>query len=147
MNQTIMRRVARYLSHVRSKRFVHKLGEFERAYNQTYHTTIKMKPLEVSEENAPQVWKNIYERKLKKQSYFQTTKRLNVGDLVLLPKKKGHFDKGYSQSFGEEVFKIKQVKETAPVTYAIEKLNGQEIVGSFYNQELVKVPETFRERE
>lgn len=141
-NRTIMTRIARYLTHVRSKRFVHKLGDFERQYNNTFHRTIGMSPLQVTTENAPQVWENIYKKKIDALKSIKTPS-LSEGDYVLLPKKKGIFDKGYSQTFGEEIFKIKKVIKSRPVTYSIVTKEGTEIKGSFYKQELVKVPEEF----
>ena len=38
----------------------------------------------------------------------------------------------------EEVFVIKKVKNTVPWTYVINDLNGEEIVGTFYEKELQK---------
>ena len=39
-------------------------------------------------------------------------------------------------NWSEEVFVIKKVKSTAPWTYVINDLNGEEIVGMFYEKEL-----------
>ena len=36
----------------------------------------------------------------------------------------------------EEVFVIKKIKNTVPWKYAISDLNGEEIVGTFYEKEL-----------
>lgn len=143
-NRTIMSRVARYLTHVNSKRFIHKLGDFERQYNNTFHRTIAMTPSQVKLENVPKVWENIYSKKLTKLRAIKT-KPLSAGDYVLLPRKKQVFNKGYAQTFGDEVFKIKEVKKTLPTTYKVETLDGNEVEGSFYKQELSKVPNNFRE--
>ena len=40
--------------------------------------------------------------------------------------------------WSEEVFIIKKVKNTVPWTYAINDLNGEEIIGTFYEKELQK---------
>ena len=48
------------------------------------------------------------------------------------------FDKGYTPNWSEEVFLIKKVKNTVPWTYNINGLNGEEIVGTFYEKELQK---------
>ena len=48
------------------------------------------------------------------------------------------FDKGYTQRWTEEVFKISKIQLTIPVTYKIADYNGEEIKGSFYEQELQK---------
>ena len=40
--------------------------------------------------------------------------------------------------WSEEVFVLNKIKNTVPWTYAISVLNGEEIIGSFYEQELQK---------
>ena len=46
--------------------------------------------------------------------------------------------KGYTSNGSEEVFVIKNVKNTVPWTYAISDLKGEEIIGTFYEKELQK---------
>ena len=46
--------------------------------------------------------------------------------------------KGYVPNWLEEVFLIKIDKNIVPWTYVISNLNGQEIVGTFYEKELQK---------
>ena len=48
-------------------------------------------------------------------------------------------------NWSEEVFFIKKVKNTVPWTYVINDLNGEEIIGTFYEKELQKTnQEEFR---
>ena len=55
------------------------------------------------------------------------------------------FDKGYTQRWTEEIFKISKVQLTISVTYKITDYNGEEIQDSFYEQELQKTSRsTFR---
>ena len=55
------------------------------------------------------------------------------------------FDKGYTQRWTEEVFKISRIQLIIPVTYKITDYNGEKIQGSFYEQELQKTSQkTFR---
>ena len=55
---------------------------------------------------------------------------------------KNVFAKGYTSvsevKWSEEIFIIKKIKNTVPCTYIISDLNGEEIVGSFYEKELQK---------
>ena len=55
-----------------------------------------------------------------------------------MTKKTKLFDKGYTQRQTEEIFEISKIQLTIPVTYKITDYNGQEIQGSFYEQELQK---------
>ena len=41
-------------------------------------------------------------------------------------------------NWSEEVFAIKKVKDAVPWTYVINDLNGEEIIGTFYEKEFQK---------
>ena len=56
-----------------------------------------------------------------------------VSDNVRISKYKNIFAKGYFANWCEEFF-----KNTVPWTYFINNLNGEEIVGTFYEKELQK---------
>ena len=62
--------------------------------------------------------------------------KFKIGDIVRISKYKNIFAKGYVPNWSEEVFVIKKVKNTVPWTYFISDLNGEEIVGTFYEKEL-----------
>ena len=49
------------------------------------------------------------------------------------------FSKGYTPNWSEEVFVIKEIKNTVPWTYVINDLQSEEIVGTFYEKELQKI--------
>ena len=44
----------------------------------------------------------------------------------------------YTPNWSEEVFVIKKIKNTVPWTYIINDLNGEEIIGIFYEKEYCK---------
>lgn len=92
----------------------------------------------MNEENVPDVWKNIYSNKIKKLSKTSSN-TFKKGDLVLIPRKKSLFEKGYAQNYGETIYKIHSVKNTKPTTYELASLENQLILGSWYKQELVLV--------
>ena len=62
-----------------------------------------------------------------------------VGDHVRIFKYKNIFAKEYTPNWSEETFVIKKVKSTVPWTYVINDLNGDEIIGTFYEKELQKI--------
>ena len=64
---------------------------------------------------------------------------LKVGDRVRISKYKNIFAKRYVPNWSEEVFVIKKVTNTVPWTYVINDLNGEEIIGTFYEKELQKM--------
>ena len=64
--------------------------------------------------------------------------KFKVGDHVTISKYKDIFAKGYTPNWSEEVFMIKEVKNTVPWTYVINNLNGEKIIATFY-EKIVKV--------
>ena len=64
--------------------------------------------------------------------------KFKVGDYVRISKYKNIFAKGSTSNRSGEVFVIKEIKNTVPWTYVINDLNGEEIIGIFYEKELRK---------
>ena len=113
-------------------------------YNNTIPSLIKMTPKEAScKENENKVWRNLYPEFGGKT----LTPNFQIGDNVRITKKKKTFDKGYTQRWTEEVFKISKIQLTIPVTYKIIDYIGEEIQDSFYEQELQKTKQDIFRRE
>ena len=94
-----------------------------------------MTPFEASREvNENKVWRNLYPE----FGGVTLIPKCSIGDNVRITKKKKIFDKGYTQRWTEEVFKISKIQLTIPVTFEITDYNREEIQGSFYEQELQK---------
>ena len=55
-------------------------------------------------------------------------------DYVKIPKYKNIFAINYVANWPEEFFMIKKVKNTVMWAYVISDLNGEEIVGSYYQK-------------
>ena len=64
--------------------------------------------------------------------------KFKVGDHVIILKYKNAFAKGYTSNWYEEVFVIEKVKNTVPWTYVINDLNGDEIIGTFYEKKKIQ---------
>ena len=64
--------------------------------------------------------------------------KFKVGNHVRISKYKNIFDKGYNPNWSEEVFVVSKIKKTIPWTYVTSELNGEEITGRFYEEELQK---------
>ena len=58
--------------------------------------------------------------------------KFSFGDNVRITKKKNLFDKGYTQRWTEDVFKISKIQLTIPVTYKITDYNGEKTQGLFF---------------
>ena len=109
--------------------YIDKLDDIVNEYNNTYHTTIKMKPTDVKDNTYINADREINNKDPKSK----------VGDHVRISKYKNIFAKGYTPNWSEEV------KNTVTWTYVIDDLNGEEITGTFYEKELQKASqEEFR---
>ena len=97
-------------------------------YNNTVHNSIKIKPKDVTDDSFVEY----VEESTKKDPKFK------IGDNVRISKYKNIFAKGYTPIWSEEIFAVKEVQNTLPWTYLINYLNGEEILGSFYEKELQK---------
>ena len=64
--------------------------------------------------------------------------KFKVGDRVRISKFKNIFAKGCTPDWSTEIFIINKVNDTVPYTYNLKDLNGEEIIGSFYDRELQK---------
>ena len=107
--------------------------------NNRYHSTIKMKPIDVNENNEMYIKENIY-------TYNKTTKipKFKVNDLVRISlKRREFFDKTSSNiKWSEELFKIHSINRSNVITYKIKDLNDDIIDGIFYQQESQKTRNT-----
>ena len=108
--------------------YIDKLDDIVNEYNHTYHRTIKMKTVDVKDNTYIDFKKDVNDKDPK----------FKVGDNVRISKYKNIFAKRYTPNCSEEVFVIKKVKNTVPWTYVINDLNGEEIIGTFYEKELQK---------
>ena len=61
-----------------------------------------------------------------------------ISNHVRISKYKQFFAKGYAPNWLDEVFIISKIKNTVRWTYVINGLDGEEIVGIFYEKELEK---------
>ena len=125
---TLKNKIYKYMTSVSKNVYIDKLDDIVRKYNNTYHTSIKMKPIDVKD--------NTY-IDFKKESNDKNPK-FKVGDHVRISKYKNIFAKGYMPNWSEEISVISKIKNTVPWTYVVNDLNGEEIIGTFYENELQK---------
>ena len=113
--------------------FYNILDELVNNYNNKYHSTIKMSPIEGS--------KKINEKKIKNIYNFDKTKKLGkfkIGDRVRISLEKNIFEKGYETNWTQEIFVIYDIKYSNVPYYYLKDLNNEKLQGTFYEQELQK---------
>ena len=133
--RTLKSKTYKHMTSVSKNGYIDQLDDIVNEYNNAYHTTIKMKPIDVKDNTYINTDKETNDKDLK----------FKVGDRVRISKYKNIFAKGYTPNWSEEVFVIKKVKNTVPWTYVINDLNGEVIMGTYYEKELQKTnQEEFR---
>ena len=83
------------------------LDDVVNKYNNTKHSTIKMKPIDVRDNNNKRVYIDEHN---KKRSSFK------VGDRVRISKLKNIFAKGYAPNWSKEIFIVDKINDTVPYT-------------------------------
>ena len=106
--------------------YIDKLDDIINEYNNTYHRTIKTKPIAVKGNTNIDSSKEVND----KDSKFK------VDDHVRISKYKNIFAKGCTRNWSEDIFVIEKVKNTVPWTYVINDLHGEEVIGTFCEKEL-----------
>ena len=124
--RTLKTKIYKYMTSMSKNMYNNKLDDIVKKYNDTYHTSIKMKPVDVKDNTYIDFKKEVNDKNPK----------FKVGDHVRISKYKNIFTKGYMPNWSEEIFTIKKIKNTIPWTYVINDPNGGEIIGTFFENEL-----------
>ena len=132
---TLRNKIYKYITSVSKNVYIDKLDDTVNEYNNTYYRIIKMNPIDVKDNTYINIDKEVNDKNPK----------FKIGDHVRISKCKTIFAKGYTPNWSEHFFVIKNVKNTIPWTYAINDLNDEKIIGTFYQKELQKTnQEEFR---
>ena len=126
--KTLKNKIYEYMTSISKNVYIDKLDDIINKYNDTYHRTIKMKPIDVQDNTYINIDKEVNIKDPK----------FEIGDHLRISKYKNIFAKGYTPNWPEEIFVVKEIKNTVPWTYVINDLNGEEIIGTFYEKELQK---------
>ena len=108
--------------------YIDKLDDIVNKYNNTYHSTIKMKHVDVKSSRYIDSGKEINDKDPK----------FKIGDIVRISKYKHIFAKGHVPNRSEKFFVIKKVKNTVSWTYVISDLKHEKFFGTFYEKEFKK---------
>ena len=96
-------------------------------YNNTKHSTIKMKLIDVKNNKRMYI-----------DEHNGKDSKFKVGDRVRISRYKNIFAKVYAPDWSSEIFIVDKINDTVPCTYNLKDLNDEEIIGSFYDRELQK---------
>ena len=139
VQRTLQDIIFKYITSKMKYQFYDKLQDFVKTYNNRKHRSTKLSPNEGDKkENSLHIQKMQEDYRAK----IKPTKKVKfkVGDRVRIALSKGKFSRGYERKSKEEVFKIAEVSKKLPqVLYTITSLNGDAVIGKFYERQLTKV--------
>lgn len=140
-NRTLKNRMWKEFSFRGSYKWVDIVQSLVTDYNNTKHRTIKMKPNDVKVSDERLLLTTVYNNAFP----IRAKAKFKSGDLVRISKYKHIFSKGYTPNWTTEVFKIRTVQPTNPITYLLVDLEGHDIKGTVYAEELqlVKYPDLY----
>ena len=110
--RTLKNKIYKYMTSISKNVDIDKLDDIVNEYNNTYHRTIKMKPIDVKDNTYINIDKEVNDEDPKYKCEYH----------VRISKYKNIFAKGYTPNW------------SAPRNYVINKLNGEEIIGTFYEK-------------
>lgn len=111
-------------------------------YNHTRSSVTGIAPININRDNEKEILSKIYQS-------IKTTDakppKYRVGDFVRISKYRKQFSKGYIPNWSNEIFKIRKVNLNSPNTYLLQDMKNNDILGTFYTQELQKTryPDVF----
>ena len=129
-----MGRVARIWYRRNNHRWVDIIDGICQSYNATFHTSIHEKPKDVTDENSASVFYHLYKDIIGKSP---GKPKYTIGQKVHVSGKKTLFGKKYMQQYSPDVYIIKDVIMTNPITYKLISDDGEEAISSYYPEELV----------
>ena len=119
--RTLKNKIYKYMISVSKDFYIDKLDDLVNKYNNTYHSTIKRKAINLKSSTYADSSKGISDKDPK----------FKIGNNVTISKYENASAKGYIPDWSEKDFVIKKVKNTVPWTYVSNDLNGEEIIGCF----------------
>ena len=99
--RTLKNKIYKHMTTISKNVYFDVLDDIVDEYNNTYHRTIKMKPLDVKSDSFA---------KYNKESNAKDPK-FKIGDHVRISRNKNNFAKGYSSNWSEEIFAVKKIKK------------------------------------
>ena len=126
--RTLKSKLYKHMAAIGKNVYYDVLDDVVNKYNNIKPSTIKMKPIDVKDNN-----KRVYI-----DEHNEKHSRFKVGDRVRISKFKNIFAKVYTLNWSSEIFIVDKINDTLPYTYNLKDLNDEEILGSFYDRELQK---------
>ena len=134
-NRTMKGRMYKYFTAKNTYRYIDVMQDLVDGYNNTYHRSIKMKPINVRVIDQTKIRRHLYGAKEKAKRRPKKYKYM-VGDLVRISKERLVFGKGYLPNWTEEIFLVYDRNFAKEPQYYVRDYAGEDVKGGFYEYEL-----------
>ena len=114
--RTLKNKLYKHMTATGKNVYYNVLDDIVNKYNNTKHSTIKMKPIDVK--NNKRVYIDEHNEK---------DSRFKVGDRVRISRYKNIFAKRYTPNWSKEIFIVDKINDTVPYTYNIKDLNDKKL--------------------
>lgn len=147
-NRTLKTRMYKYFTANGTRKYYDILNKLISAYNNSYHRSIKMKPVEVTRENKNFVFKNLYGAHnlldLVSKDQKTTAPKFSIGDSVRMKYVLGPFDKSFYPNWTDQIYFISNIdKSGTRFKYSLNNYDGSPYKDrKFYTEELQHVKES-----
>ena len=96
--RTLKNKIYKHMAAISKNVYFNVLNDIVDKYNNTYHKTIKMKPIDVKNDSFVEY----------NEESNEEDPKFKVGDRVRISKYKNIFAKGYAPNWSEEIFVVKK---------------------------------------
>ena len=107
--RTLKNKIFKHITTISKNVYIDVLNAIVNKYNNTVHKTIKIKPIDVTNDSYVEY----------NEDFDKRGPKFKINDHVRISKYKNIFAKGYIPNWSEEVFIVNEIKNTVPWTYTI----------------------------
>jgi len=140
-NRTLKSRMWKYFTAKGTRRWIDVIDSFLKAYNESIHSTTKMRPIDVSDINSNRAFSNSFSFSTLRD-YLKSSIRVSkerVGDKVRIQHSIGALDKSYYPLWTDTVYTVEKKIKGLRKPYVSLSLQGDKIEKRFYPEEVHQV--------
>ena len=145
VQRTLRNRLGKIWEAAGNHQWIDVLPAITESYNNSVHRSIGMRPNDVGPEHHQLIYNRLYPEPTPAQALKDAkearriTKHFQVGDYVRMLEYRKLFRKESDLAWTHQVYRIRRIIRSNPITFEIEDLDGEAIKGGFYARQLIKV--------
>ena len=146
-NQTLKDRIQPYITSTGEKRYIDELDNILKAYNNCYHSSIDMTPIEASSCDPKIVFKNLYDLESKREFLRKNSKpKIKVGSIVRTAYLKKIHDRKRFPNWTDQTFEVhKHLPGSKRPYYQLKDSEGNISQKRYYPNEVQEInPQSYR---